>query len=373
MKITDVSVLAVGMPLKEPLRWGVMWTYNRGAVLVQVHTDEGIVGLGEAGFSVAFVDSIRPIIEGQLKPLLVGQDPADIGGLWQKMFQATHMWGRRGMETYALSGVDIALWDLMGKATGKPVFRLLGAHRTQVPAYWAPSLKPADVVAKESEEAASRGFQAIKLRAGLGLDEDLRIMQAARKAAGDKMFITIDPNMAYDVHTAIDMTRRFNECRLGWVEEPILSRSLTQYLDFHSRLGQAVDVPVSGGESLFTRFEFQEVFPRKAFSIVQPDCTGVGGISECFKVAAMASAWNVPCVPHIACSSVAGVGLAANLAVICAIDNARYIEYDAYDSPIRDALFKEPIKAVNGIVTVPERPGLGLELDPKAVTKYRVG
>jgi L-alanine-DL-glutamate epimerase-like enolase superfamily enzyme len=372
MKITDITTLAVGMPLKEPLGWGTNWIHTRGAVLVQVHTDEGITGLGEAGFSSGFYDRLQPVIQNVLKPLLIGQNPLDVGALWQKMFQATHTWGRRGMETYALSGVDIALWDILGKVVGQPVFRLLGAHRTQVPAYSAPSLKPASVVARESEKAASQGFQAIKLRAGLGLDEDLKIVRAARKAAGDKVVLTIDPNMAYDLPTAIQMARKFEEFNLKWVEEPILSKSLTQYLDFHSRLAATVTISVSGGESLCTRFEFQEVFPRKAFAIVQPDATGVGGISECYKVGVMASAWNVPCVPHIACSSVAGIGMAANLHVICALDNSLYIEYDAYDSAIRDQLFVEPIKAVNGIVTAPERPGLGLELDPRAVKRYRL-
>jgi len=178
--------------------------------------------------------------------------------------------------------------------------------------------------------------------------------------------------MAYDLPTAIQMAQRFQEYGISWIEEPILSRSLTQYIDLHARLAQAVSVPVSGCESLFTRFEFSEVFPRKAFAIVQPDATGVGGLSECYKVGVMASAWNVPCVPHIACSSVAGIGLAANLHVICALDNARYVEYDAYDSPIRDELFTEPVKAVDGVVTVPDRPGLGLELDERALAKYRI-
>jgi len=372
LKITDIEVIAVGMPLSEPLRWGTMWTHTRGAVLVRIHTDEGVSGLGEAGFSVDFRDQIRPVIENTLKPLLLGQDPLNVGLLWQRMFEATHKWGRRGMETYALSGIDIALWDILGKATGQPIYRLLGVHRTQIPAYWAPSLKPADVMARECVGAVAQGFKAIKLRTGLGLEEDLRIVRAARQAVGDEVVLTVDPNMAYDLPTAIQMAQRFQEYGISWIEEPILSRSLTQYIDLHARLAQAVSVPVSGCESLFTRFEFSEVFPRKAFAIVQPDATGVGGLSECYKVGVMASAWNVPCVPHIACSSVAGIGLAANLHVICALDNARYVEYDAYDSPIRDELFTEPVKAVDGVVTVPDRPGLGLELDERALAKYRI-
>lgn len=372
MKITDVTTFPVGMPLTEPLRWGTFEIRTRGAVLVQVHTDEGITGLGEAGSSVVNFARVKPVVEDVLKPLLVGQNPLEIGTLWNRIFEATNAWRRRGMETYALSGVDIALWDILGKVTGQPIFRLLGACRTQIPAYWAPSLKPAKRITSECEEAVALGFKAIKLRAGLGTDEDLRIVREVRRAVGEEAVLMLDPNMAYDLPIAIEMARRFQEYRLRWLEEPIRTRSIPQYIEQHSRLAQVVDVPVSGGESLFSRYEFTDVFTKRAFAVVQPDATNVGGISECYKIAAMASAWNVSCVPHIACSSVAGVGLAANLHLICAIDNALYVEYDAYESPIRDELFVEPIKATQGVVTVPERPGLGLELDPDAVARYRM-
>jgi L-alanine-DL-glutamate epimerase-like enolase superfamily enzyme len=145
-----------------------------------------------------------------------------------------------------------------------------------------------------------------------------------------------------------------------------------QYIRLHARLGQTISTPVSGGESLFAHWDFADIFSKNAFSVVQPDAVHVGGITQCHAVATMADAWNIPCVPHVACSSVAGAGLAANLHVICAIENALYVEYDAYESPIRNDLFQEPIKARDGIVRVPERPGLGLELDPKAVAHYRL-
>jgi L-alanine-DL-glutamate epimerase-like enolase superfamily enzyme len=371
MKITDVQVFAVGMDLDEPLRWGAMVVRKRGAVMVQIATDEGITGIGEAGATLRS-RRIRTVVEEDLKPVLLGQNPFDIGALWRRMFQAIGQWRMRRIETDALSGVDIALWDLLGKAMNKPVFRLLGACRTRMPAYWAPCLKPADVIARECEQAVAQGFKAIKLRAGLGTDEDLRIVQKVRRVVGDKVVLMLDPNMSYDLPTAVEMARRFQEYQLFWIEEPLRTHSIPQYLDLHSRLSELVDVRIAGGETLFSHYEFASVFTRRTFGIVQPDAAMVGGISETLKVANMASGWEIPCVPHVYAGSVAGIGMAANLHVICAIDNALYLEYDAYDSPIREELFVEPIKAVDGFVDIPERPGLGLELNPDAVARYRI-
>jgi L-alanine-DL-glutamate epimerase-like enolase superfamily enzyme len=335
-----------------------------------VHTDEGITGLGEAGFSSMYWPSVGPIITQTLRPLLLGEDPLLIEHLFARMYRATHGWGRRGFQTYAVSGVEIALWDILGKAAGLPIWRLLGGFQQSIRAYWAPCLKPAKVIAKECEGAVKAGFSAIKLRVGLGLEEDLKIVKTVRKAVGDEVDLMVDANMAYDYRTAVRMAEEFLAFGVKWLEEPIACHSLTQYIEEHARLAAATDMPLAGGESLFTRWEFVEVLNRRAFDVVQPDATSVGGISETRKIAAMASAYNLPCVPHIACSSVAGIGFAANLQVIGSLDNALYVEYDAYDSPIRDELFQEPIRAEKGTVKMPEKPGLGLELNRKAVIKY---
>jgi len=180
----------------------------------------------------------------------------------------------------------------------------------------------------------------------------------------------VDANMSYDYRTAVQMAEEFLGLGVKWLEEPIGTHSLTQYIEEHARLNGASDLPLAGGESLFTRWEFVEVLNRRAFDVVQPDAVSVGGIAETKKIAAMASAYNIPCVPHIACSSVSGIGFAANLHVIGSLDNALYVEYDAYDSPIRDELFEEPIRAEKGMVKMPEKSGLGLELDRKALAKY---
>jgi L-alanine-DL-glutamate epimerase-like enolase superfamily enzyme len=341
-----------------------------GCIVVEVKTDEGITGLGEAGFTSMYWPSVGPIIMETLKPLAKGEDPLLIEHLFTKMHRATHGWGRRGFQTYALSGIEIALWDIMGKVSGLPIWRLLGGSQRSIPAYWAPCLKPARVIAKECEGAVKAGFSAIKLRVGLGLEEDLKIVKSVRRVVGEKVTLMVDANSAYDYRTAVAMAERFLDLGVKWLEEPIGTHSLTQYIEEHARLNAATDMPLSGGESLFTRWEFVEVLQRRSFDVVQPDAVSVGGIAETKKIAAMASAYNIPCVPHIACSSVSGIGFAANLHVIGSLDNALYVEYDAYDSPIRDELFLEPIKAEKGMVKMPERPGLGLELNRKALAKY---
>jgi len=370
MKITDVVATPVSMKLTEPRRWGTMASPSIGCIIVEVKTDDGIIGIGEAGFTSMYWPSVGPIITQTLKPLVVGEDPLLIEHLFTRMHRATHGWGRRGFQTYAVSGIEIALWDIMGKVTGLPIWRLLGGFQTSIPAYWAPCLKPAKAIAKECEEAVKAGFSAIKLRVGLGLEEDLKIVKLVRKALGDKVALMVDANMAYDYRTSVKMAEEFLALGVKWLEEPIATHSLTQYIEEHARLNGATDMPLAGGESLFTRWEFVEVLQRRSFDVVQPDAVSVGGIAETKKIAAMASAYNIPCVPHIACSSVAGIGFVANLHVIGSLDNALYVEYDAYDSPIRDELFREPIKAGNGMVKMPEKPGLGLELNRKAMAKY---
>src|SRR4051795_12716177 len=164
MRITGIEATPLATPLQERLRWGAMTVGVKGGIVVRVTTDEGLEGIGEAGFSAEFFSTVGPVINQQLGPMIVGEDPLDIGALWQRMFDATHMWGRRGVETYALSGIDIALWDLLGKITNQPVYRLLGATKPKVRADFAPSLKPTPAIVEEVKEAVDNGFTAMKLR-----------------------------------------------------------------------------------------------------------------------------------------------------------------------------------------------------------------
>jgi D-galactarolactone cycloisomerase len=370
MKITSVRALPVATPLDEPLRWGAMSVGVKGGVLVIVTTDEGIVGYGEAGFSAEYFPTVGPIVNDQLGPMLVGRDPLDVGALWQEMFDSTHMWGRRGIETYAVSGVDIALWDILGKVAGQPVYRLLGANKSAARAYFAPSLKEKSLIVAEAAEAKNLGFTAIKLRIGKDVGEARELVGSVRDAVGPEFDIMVDANMAYDRRTALRVARMLEEYAVEWLEEPILSRSLSQYVEDHSWLGDRVSLKLAGGESLLSRFEYIELLERKVFDVLQPDCVSVGGISEAKRVADMASAWNIECVPHIACSSGTGIGLAAGLHLILACANAPLIEFDAYKGLGWEGFLTQPLEVVDGHVAPLELPGIGIELTDDAVERF---
>jgi D-galactarolactone cycloisomerase len=370
MKITGVEAVPLAVPLAENLRWGAMEVSVKGGILVRVSTDEGLVGYGEAGFSAQYFSTVGPIINEQLAPLLVGEDPRDAGRLWQRMFDATHMWGRRGVETYAVSGVDIALWDLLGKIAGLPVYRLLGASKSEVRAYFAPSLKGTAEVVEEARRARAEGYTAIKLRTSADVRAGIDLVERVREAVGGDFDIAVDGNMAYDRRTALAVAREFERLGVAWFEEPILARSLSQYVDEHCWLADRVSLRLSGGESLFSRFEFIELMTRRPFDIVQPDCTSVGGISEAKRVADMASAWNLTCVPHIACSSGIGIGLAAGLHLILACENAPLVEFDPYGGPAWEGMLVNALATRDGHLAAPDAPGLGLELSEDALERF---
>lgn len=372
MRITGVTATPLGTPLDEGLRWGAMTVHVKGGIIVRVTTDEGIEGIGEAGFSAEYFPTVGPIINDQLAPMLVGQEPRDIAALWQQMFDATHMWGRRGIETYAISGVDIALWDLLGKITDQPVYRLLGGSKPQVRAYFAPSLKPAEEIVEECRRAIADGFTAMKLRATPDLARSVDLVGAVRDAVGPDTELMVDANMSYDRREALQLARELESLEVSWLEEPILARSLTQYVDDHTWLADRVSLRLAGGESLFTRFEYLDLLSRRTFDVLQPDCTSVGGISEAKRVADMASAWNLSCVPHIACSSGTGVALAAGLHLILACQNAPLIEVDAYGGPGWDGLLNNPLEVQDGFVTALDAPGIGVDVSPDAYERFNV-
>ncbi|GGH99940.1 mandelate racemase/muconate lactonizing enzyme family protein [Arthrobacter liuii] len=370
MKITEVKAFPVGVPLDEPLRWGAMEVNVKGGIIVRVKTDEGIEGIGEAGFSAEYFPTVGPIINHQLGPMLIGRDPLDIAAIWQDMLNATHMWGRRGIETYALSGIDIALWDLLGKASNQPVYRLLGASKSKVKAYYAPSLKPTEEIVEESIAAVEQGFFAMKLRNGPSLSKGVDMVARVRDAVGPDIDIMVDANMAFDRREALTLATELEQLGVSWLEEPILSRSLTQYIDDHSWLSDRVSLKLAGGESLLTRYEYLDLLRKRTFDVLQPDCTSVGGISECKRVADMASSWNLLCVPHIACCSGTGVALAAGLHTILSCENAPMIEFDAYGGPGWDGLLEQPLTATGGYVEAREVPGLGIDFADGALEKY---
>jgi L-rhamnonate dehydratase len=311
-------------------------------------------------------------IAGSLRDLLVGEDPLDVERLWQKMYRGLIYVGRRGIALHALSGIDIALWDIAGKAAGKPVHELLGgAKRDRVRAY-ASRLMPQ--TPEETFEAVSvlcnAGFTAVKLGWGpLGKDpkHDVKLAAAAKEAAGD-CEILIDAGLGYgaDAKVAIDVARELEQLGIFWLEEPFEPDEYEAYAE----LADAVDIRVAAGEQDTTRWGFRELIERGHVDLVQPDVTRCGGISEWLRIAELARERGVETVPHAWKS---GIIKAASLQCNAVIPDALFQEYCVAETPINQTLTKErlPVEG-DGTILVPTAPGIGVTLDEEVIEHYRV-
>jgi L-alanine-DL-glutamate epimerase-like enolase superfamily enzyme len=369
MRITNVEPIVLSAPLQEPWRIGTAVFSRMTATLVNVYTDEGISGVGEC--LVRFSpEAAASIVEGILKPLLLGQDPFEVELLWDKMYGVMRGRGHsKGFMVEAISGVDIALWDIVGKALGQPIHRLLGSYgRDRLPIYASSLLfKPTDSLVKEAEDLVSRGFPAIKLKVGQGPDTDLRNVREIRRAVGDGVRIMADANCAFDTLSAMQLGRKLEDEGVYWFEEPIPPENL----DGYARLAGALDMAIAGGESEFTRWGFKELMTRAAVDIVQPDVGRVGGFSEARKIAALASAFDVPIAPHTGASS--AVSIAASIQWSATLPNLLVFEYMYPPNPLREELLLEPLPTMEaGCIRVPHKPGLGIEIDPVALKRFQI-
>jgi L-rhamnonate dehydratase len=373
LKITDVEAII----LRQPVLDDGIADGSQDDLVIRVHTDEGIVGIGEVDSAPEAVLALvtapgSHAIANSFHSLLVGEDPRDVERLWQKMYRGMNYIGRRGIALHAQSGIDIALWDIRGKAEGKPISELLGgAIHTKVRAY-ASMLMP-DTTAETAERVAAlreAGFTAVKLGWGpLGKDpaHDVRLAAAAKEAAGDGD-ILIDAGLGYvaDAKVAIGVARELEQLGIYWLEEPFEPDEYEAYAE----LADAVDIRVAAGEQDTTLWGFRELIERGHVDVVQPDVTRCGGITELVRIAAFAREHGVETVPHAWKS---GIIKAASLHVNAVLPDATFQEYCVADTPINQTLVKErmPVDA-DGFVAVPTGPGLGIELDEDVLERYRV-
>jgi L-rhamnonate dehydratase len=347
-------------------------------LVVLVHTDEGITGIGEVDSAPDVVAALirQPAshaVAHSLRSTLVGRDPMDVEGLWDAMYRGLIYVGRRGIAIHAISGIDIALWDIRGKVLGKPVCELLGeVRRDRVRAY-ASMLMP-DTPEQTGERVTAlreQGFTAVKLGWGpLGQDpaNDVRLAAAAKDAAGDGVDVLIDAGLGYgdDAATAIRVARELEELGIGWLEEPFLPDAYEAYAE----LADTVELTIAAGEQDVTRWGFRELIERGHVDLVQPDVTRCGGITETLRIAELAREQGVATVPHAWKS---GIIKAASLHVNAVLPDARYQEYCVAETPINTGLTVErlPIEA-DGCVAVPTAPGIGVTLDEDVVAALRV-
>jgi D-arabinonate dehydratase len=388
MKIKDIRTIALAYKCEPPYGSAGGMQARRGALIVEVETDDGIVGIGESGLGGGATASV---IERDLKPLLVGRDPLMIEGLWQLMFARTRQYGRRGVVMNAISGIDIALWDIAGKVAKLPVYKLLGACRDRVEAYASGGFyqegKGVDGVAAEAEGYRARGFKGMKMKIGrnpstgshlrhlanmaelceVEPEVDIARVAAVRKALGPQAKLMVDVNCAWSPDFAIRMGRALEPYNLYWIEEPVA----TDDIDGSARVADALATPIAGYETETGLYGFRELVTRGAVDIVQLDVAWSGGFSEGKRIAAFAQAHHRMVAPHAFAGAVL---LVASLHYAAAIPNALALEWDQNPNGLRDELLQEKLRLESdGTVRLPERPGLGITLDRSAIDKYRVG
>jgi D-galactarolactone cycloisomerase len=340
--------------------------------LVTITTEDGLQGFGEAKAAVGSAGvcaSLVTCIQHELKPILVGQDARQITRLWECMYngardhyalargRAFPILGRRGLTISAMSGVDMALWDLLGKQLNTPVVQLLGGTlRDQMPAYASGGWADVDKIGEQVQGYVARGFQAVKMRVGV-MDGDVMTsvarVRAARKALGPKIDIMADAHGTYSVPEAKRFCRALEDVDLRWFEEPINADNRHGTAEVRA----ATSIPIAAGESEFTRFDFRDLIEARAVDILQPDLAICGGITEGRRIAALADSQQLELAPHCwgsAFSFMAGVSLAF------ASTAATVIEFSVGANPMLFELVQEKIEAVNGMITAPTRPGLGV-------------
>ena len=381
MKITGINVHILKSPLAEPFAFSQGWVRQRSATLVEVLTDEGISGWGEA-----FAQGLEPpeiaatVIDKALRPLVTGANPLDVEVLWHRMYHLTRDYGRKGSVVAAISAVDIALWDIAGKFHGLPVHSLLGgAFRTRVQPYATGFYRihgqgEADRLADEALRHLGAGFSHMKVKLGYGVDDDLACMRTIGKAIqGKPVTLMIDTNHAYGRAEALRLGRALGDFNLRWYEEPVAPEDVQGYVEMRQKL----TMPIAGGENEFTLYGFRALLAAQAVDIVQPDIAAAGGFTACRHIAALAQAHGVAVNPHVWGSA---VSQAASLQLIAALPVAHHsldplqpiFEYDQSSHPFRRALVDKPIDAVDGWISVPDRPGLGIDVDRAMLERYAV-
>ncbi len=380
MKITDIAIHVLKSPLAEPFAFSQGWVRQRSATLVEVSTDEGVTGWGEA-----FAQGLEPpeiaatVIDKALRPLVTGADPLETEVLWHRMYHMTRDYGRKGSVVAAISAIDMALWDIAGKHRGVPIHALLGgAFRTSVQPYATGfyRIRGQGEAARLAEEAIRHheaGFTLMKVKLGYGVDDDIACMAAIGRAIqGKPIGLMVDTNHAYGRAEALRLGRALDGFGLRWYEEPVAPEDLRGYVEMRDKL----TMPIAGGENEHTLFGFRELLAAGAVDIAQPDIGSCGGITAARHVATLAQAHGVLVNPHVWGSAVAQ---AASLQVIAALPVAHHslhpqepvLEYDRSSHPFRNQLVHEPIGLVDGRVAIPTRPGLGIEIDRGTLERYR--
>ncbi|WP_043530353.1 mandelate racemase/muconate lactonizing enzyme family protein [Litchfieldella xinjiangensis] len=373
MKVEAVHTHILDHALDTTFESASMHFARRQHCLVEIVCDDGTIGWGEclgpAKLNAAVVQAYATA--------LIGQDPLQTEKIWLELYNRLRDQGQRGLTVTALSGIDIALWDVKGKHFGVPVSTLLGGRfRDSVKAYATGSFKREGVdrvedIAREVAGYRKEGFHAVKIKIGFDVEEDLRVIEAVREAIGPDLRMMIDANHGYDALEAVEVGQRAARFGIDWFEEPVLPEHVSAYGAV--RAGQPI--PVAGGETWHGRYAMQDPLSTRAVDIVQPDICGVGGFTEIRRVADMAALHGVRLVPHAWGTAVC---LAASLQFMAAMlpnpprrnPIEPILEFDRTENPFRQAVVETPIEHSKGVVTIPDAPGLGITINREALERF---
>ena len=379
MKIRSVQATWLHVPIPEAQvqvsDFGRIDSFD--TTLVRIETDTGLVGHGEAKASVGsggVYHSLVAAIERELAPVLIGQDPRDVARLWEVMYSGVRahyalrrgrvfpILGRRGVTISAISGVDMALWDLLGQSLG-------GKVHDRLPAYASGGWAGEEGIGRQLRGYVERGgFRAVKMRVG-AMDGDVmtsvRRVRAARAGVGDGVEIMADAHGTFGVAEAKRFCREVADCRLAWFEEPVTADDKRGCAEVRA----GTDIPIAAGESEFTRFDFRDLADLRAVDVFQPDLAICGGITEGMRIAALAGAYQLGLAPHLWGGALM---FAAGLQVCAASPSAFILEYSLGANPMLHELAEETFPVVDGEVEIPDRPGLGVTVRQAFVDEYRV-
>jgi L-alanine-DL-glutamate epimerase-like enolase superfamily enzyme len=361
MKITALRIVQVELPLATPIRTSIHYVESIGCVLLSMDTDEGPVGEGLVwSLGTRRLDTLEAMIQS-LAVKIIGRDPHEHAGLWAEMWGDVNFFGAKGITLFAIGAIDMALWDLVGKAHELSVCRLLGQCRDRVRAYHSGGLwvsMSIDELQAQARDFLGQGYRAMKMRLSKpSVGEDIERVAAVREAIGPDIDLMADANQGFTVNHAIRMGRALEPYNLVWFEEPVRAHDLAG----SARVAAEIDTPIASGETEYARYGFRDMLERGSADVLMPDLERVGGITEFVKVAHMAEAFDIPVSPHVyteQCLQLCG-----------ALNNINYSEFMPWFAP----LYNESTELVDGDLLIPDRPGLGFTFNPEAIARMRLG
>ncbi len=373
MKITDVEAIVV----KQPSEIEMIGDGSQDTVVILVHTDEGITGIGEVDSSPYAVKTVIDMPDSHmvcrgLKEVIIGEDAFDVEKIWRKMYEIDFYHGRRSVVIHAMSGIDMAIWDAIGKKLSLPVSKLLGGtYRNKIQAYCSVLMPETEKEINELvERHMQKGYRGLKLgwgALGQSFEKDIQLVKWARKALGDDKYLMIDIGMKWtDVKGAIKAAKAMEEYDVHWIEEPFSPDNL----DAYAQLAKNTTVHISGGEEVGTMHEFQQLLDQRCVDIMQPDLSRCGGISVARKLTDACDLRQITIIPHAFKTHIL---MAATLQYIASLPNAWYLEFCEQDTILRKELTKTMFEVDSeGFVEIPQAPGFGIELNMEAVERFRV-